>query len=382
MASVAFVPAVFDPAGLPAPALRLLDVKTPMPMRQMAAKGVAPGLKPHEALSVVVLLAQSTDAALAETANATLRKLPPALVGGALVPQLHAAALDVIAPLYATDAPMMEKLLSLPQLALVTIAHVAGLASESVCELIATNEERLLEHGAIIERLYMNKHARMSTADRILELAVRNGLELTGIPAFREAAAAIANELIVEAQDEPTFDDVLFTQTDELAQKIVLDLDVEDTHVLDPDTGEEKVADRVLPLHAQLAQMSVSQKVRRAMLGTATERMVLVRDANRLVAAAAIKSPTIQENEVVRISASRAVSDDVLRLIAMDREWTRSHQIKVNLVANPRTPFAFASRLILHLREHELKALAKSKNVTGAISTAARNQLAKRTGKS
>ncbi len=382
MASVAFVPAVFDPAGLPPPALRLLDVKTPMPMRQMAAKGVSPGLKPHEALSVVVLLAQSSDPALAETAGDTLRKLPPALAGGALVPQLHAAVLDVVAPLYATDAPMMEKLLSLPQLALATIAHVAGLASEAVCELIATNEERLLAHGAIIERLYMNKHARMSTADRILELAVRNGLDLTGIPAFREAAAAIANELIVEAQDEPTFDDVLFTQTDELAQQIVLDLDVEDTHVLDPETGEEKVADRVLPLHAQLAQMSVSQKVRRAMLGTATERMVLVRDANRLVAAAAIKSPTIQENEVVRISASRAVSDDVLRLIAMDREWTRSHQVKVNLVSNPRTPFAFAARLILHLREHELKAIAKSKNVTGAVSTAARNQLAKRGGKS
>jgi hypothetical protein len=31
-----------------------------------------------------------------------------------------------------------------------------------------------------------------------------------------------------------------------------------------------------------------------------------------------------------------------------------------------------------HLREHELKALAKSKNVTGAVSTAARQQLLRR----
>ena len=57
----------------------------------------------------------------------------------------------------------------------------------------------------------------------------------------------------------------------------------------------------------------------------------------------------------------------MLRIIAMDREWTRSHQIKLNLVQNPRTPFAFAAKLITHLREHELKALAKSKNVTGAV---------------
>jgi hypothetical protein len=47
----------------------------------------------------------------------------------------------------------------------------------------------------------------------------------------------------------------------------------------------------------------------------------------------------------------------------------------VNLVSNPRTPFAFAAKLIMHLREHELKALAKSKNVSGAVAKAAKQQL-------
>jgi hypothetical protein len=103
-----------------------------------------------------------------------------------------------------------------------------------------------------------------------------------------------------------------------------------------------------------------------------------VRDSNRLVAQSAIKSPGIQENEVVRISASRSVSEDVLRVIALDREWTRSHQIKLNLTHNPRTPFAFAAKLIPYLREHELKALARSKNVTGAVAQAARQQLSRR----
>jgi hypothetical protein len=124
--------------------------------------------------------------------------------------------------------------------------------------------------------------------------------------------------------------------------------------------------------------MTVSQRIRRAMLGNATERLLLVRDANRLVAQAAVKSPGLQENEVVRISASRNISEDVLRVIAMDREWTRSHQIKVNLVQNPRTPFAFAAKLLPHLREHELKGLAKSKNVSGAVAQAARQQLSRR----
>lgn len=350
-------------------------------MRQMAAKGVSPGLKPHEALAVVVLLAASEDEALAQTALATLAKLPPALVGGALTRDLDPAVVDALVPHYAHDAAIMYKLLGLPQIAPVSVARAAELANEAVAELIATNEERLLAHPVLIEKLYLNKATRMSTADRILELAVRNKVELTGIPAFREAATAIVDELIAEPQEEPTYDDVVFAETEELSQAVVIDPEREDTHRINEETGEEEVEQKVLPLHAQLAKLTTSQKIRRAMLGSATERMLLVRDPNRLVAAAAIKSPSIQEPEVVRISASRNVSDDVLRIIALDREWTRSHQIKLNLVANPRTPFAFAARLVQHLREHELKALSKSKNVTGAISQAAKQQL-QRKGKS
>jgi hypothetical protein len=277
----------------------------------------------------------------------------------------------------------MERILALPQISFETVAHAATLASEAVAELIATNEQKMLEHPPIIEAIYMNRATRMSTADRVLELAVRNKLELTGIPAYREAAAAIVNELIAEPQPEPTFDDLLYVETEQIAQIVTAKLDaaVEDTHEVDDETGEEKIKEVVLPLHAQLAKMTVSQKIRRAMLGSASDRMLLVRDNNKLVAAAAIKSPTIQENEVVRISSSRNVSDDVLRIIANSGEWTHSHQIKLNLVMNPRTPLVFSSRLIQHLREHELKALAKSKNVTGAVQTAAKQILERRNKK-
>jgi hypothetical protein len=204
---------------------------------------------------------------------------------------------------------------------------------------------------------------------------VRNKIELPGIPAFREAAAAVVNELIVEPSPEPTPDDELFKQVEQIAQASELDPAVEDTHALDEETGQEKVVEKFLPLHAQLAQMSVSQRIRRAMLGNATERSLLVRDRNKLVSQAAVRSPSIQENEVARISASRNVSEDVLRIIALDRTWTSSHQIKLNLVMNPRCPYVFAAKLVPFLREHELKALAKSKNVTGAIAKAAKQQL-------
>ena len=367
-----------DLTTLSVPARRALDPAAPAPMRAMAAKGVVPGVKPGEALAIVALLAESDEETVAAAARATLQRLPAPLLNGALGGDLAPGVLAAISPFYATNAPVMEKVLGHPAMPAAAVIVVARLANEAVAELVAVNEQRLLANPEIIEKLYMNKATRMSTADRVLELAVRHRLDLKGIPAYREAAAAIGQELIAEASSEPTPDDVLFVETEKASQATTIDAQKEDTHKRDEETGDEVVDDKFKPLHARLAAMTPSQKIRRAQLGNAAERLILVRDNNRLVATAVVKSPTIQEPEIVRITASRQVSEDVLRVIAMDREWTRSHQIKVNLVNNPRCPFAFAAKLIPYLREHELKALAKSKNVTGSVVTAAKQQLERR----
>jgi hypothetical protein len=103
--------------------------------------------------------------------------------------------------------------------------------------------------------------------------------------------------------------------------------------------------------------------------------MILVRDRNRLVAVAAIKSPMTNENDAARIATNRQIHEDVLRIIAQNREWTRNYQIRINLIMNPRTPFTFSSRMIPLLRDNDVRALAKSKNVTSSVQTAARQQL-------
>ena len=147
--------------------------------------------------------------------------------------------------------------------------------------------------------------------------------------------------------------------------------------------AKEQVKDKFLPLYAQIAQMNVTQKIRRAQLGTAAERMLLVRDTNRLVAEAAVKSPLLREHDAARIAASRAVLPDVLRVIAMNKEFTRNYQVKLNLVTNPRTPQTFSLRMVPHLRDADLRHLAKSKDVPSVIQTAVRQHLfRKQSGKS
>lgn len=369
-----------DLERLPGPAKKLVTGVAPPAARMVAAGGVIPGLKPGDVVTVIAALTSDDDLKVAAKARQTLRVLPPPVLKGALAADLEPVVINLLADAYAGDPAVVESLLRMRRIDASALELLAERADERIGELVATNEARLLEFPTVIEKLYMNKRVRMSTADRILELAVRNGVELS-IPAFKEAAVAIRNELVVEQSEEPTFEDRLFNEVDQMARQTDIDSAIEDTHEVD-DEGEEKLVDKLLPLHARIAEMTVSQKIRRAMLGTSAERLLLVRDTNRLVAAAAAQSPMLNENDVTRITASRQVSDDVLRIIAQNREFTRNYQVKINLVTNPRTPFTFSMRLIPHLRDNDLRALARSKNVAAAVAQAVRQQLMKKQGRS
>ncbi|MCL2824237.1 MAG: hypothetical protein FWD57_09620 [Polyangiaceae bacterium] len=357
-------------------ARKALDPSAPEKLRIGAARGILPGLPGADVVSVVAQLTASPDAQIAESAAKTLAKLPPPILEAAFSGELHCSVLDALARHNLGDDALLVRVLDNSGIDSDTVAFLAEIGSEGLCEHIAINEKRLLECPVIAEKLYMNPRVRMSTADRVLELTVRNGIELN-IPAYKEAATAIRDELIAEPSEEPTPDDILYQQVSSLAESAGIDPETENVVEID-DEGQEAIIKKLVPIWVQIGSMTISQKIRLALIGSGTERMLLVRDKNRLVSCAAVRSPKIKENEIVQISSSKAVSDDVLRIIAANREWTQNHQVKYNLVCNPRTPLTFASQLIPHLRDHELKAIAKSKNVTGAISQMARHHLMKK----
>jgi len=369
---------VVDLEKLPPPARRVLAPDAPVPLRMMAAKAALPGVKPGDIVTVVALLAADSDGAVAQAARTTFGALAAPLLASALGADLEPFVIERLSEAYAHNGDIVGKLLRLPRVSQVALETLAERADEQCGEIIATNEQLMLRFPTVIAKLYMNKSVRMSTADRLIELAVRNQIELD-IPAFKQAAAAIANELIPEPSPEPTFDDVLFNQSDALAQRVAVGPEV-DTHEVD-DEGKEQVKPECKPLYQQLAEMTISGKVRTATLGKREARLILIRDPNRLVAVAAARSPMMKEDEAVLISSSRAVSDDVLRELAMNREFTRNYQVKLNLVSNPRTPFTFAARLVPHLRDNDLRSLGKSKNVPSAVAQAVRQQLERKGGK-
>jgi hypothetical protein len=342
----------------------------------MAAKGIVPGLRPDAILCVLTLLAQSADAEVAQQARSTLDVLPEPLLKGALDADLPEAVVLALAERYVGRVDVLERLVRMPRVPVEAIEHLAEQGNEAAIELVCTNEERMLQHPRLIELVYMNRRARMSTANRLVELAVRNGVELQGIPAWKEIAHAIQGELIAEPSEEPLPEDQAFWETQELADDLH-DETLEDAYYSD-DEGQEHVEDKLKPLYMRIADMTTSEKIRSAMLGSREERLMLIREQNKIVAAAAARSPLLQESEVRLIASSRGVVDDVLRILATTPEWLKSYSVKKALVENPKTPIGIAQKLVNTLREGDLRRLSRSKNVSGAVQQAARRHLERR----
>ena len=113
--------------------------------------------------------------------------------------------------------------------------------------------------------------------------------------------------------------------------------------------------------------MTVKDRVKLAMKGDREARGILVRDSNKVVATAVMHNPRVMDQEVESIAAMRTVSDEVLRLIGLNRSWARSYPIIHNLARNPRTPLATAMQILTRIRSKDLKALSQNRNISEAV---------------
>lgn len=140
-------------------------------------------------------------------------------------------------------------------------------------------------------------------------------------------------------------------------------------------TIEEK-AERERGLLDRLAGMNPAQRMSRAMKGTREERAILIRDPNKIVAAAVLSSPKLSEAEVEAIAKMTNVSDEILRIVGNTRAWMKSYRIVAALTRNPKTPQALALNLLSRLQEKDVKLIVTDRNIPDAVRTAAKRKLA------
>lgn len=131
------------------------------------------------------------------------------------------------------------------------------------------------------------------------------------------------------------------------------------------------------PEHKALSSLSVLDRMKLAMKGTREQRAQLVHDSNKLVAAAVLSSPKLTEQEVEAFTKMGNVSEDVLRIIGMNRNWTKTYGVMLGLCKHPKTPPAISMQIVQRLNERDLKMLAIDRNVPEGLRLLARKIVTK-----
>ncbi len=348
---------------------RHVDPAAPVPLRMMGARAMVPA-PPEELVPMLVALSMDPDTSISDAARQSLRSMRADLVQSAARAPLHPAALDGLVDAFGRDAGILESVLRNNNTPDETFARLARSVDESLTELIAQNEVRALRFPAIIEGLFLNINARTSTIDRLIDLARRNKLTFEGLPALQHM---VEDERYVPGQDKPS-DGSLFKKilAESLAEEAAKE--AEEAHL--PETEQikrreieqEHVEERKSSNRAaEMLNMSISEKVRLAVLGSRADRDVLIRDGNRLIHMSAVTSPKNQLKDIVAWSANKQLPENVVIYIANNGKYKRNYNIILNLCNNPKTPLVEAARLMQQLQAKDLANLIKNRNVSGNL---------------
>jgi hypothetical protein len=117
----------------------------------------------------------------------------------------------------------------------------------------------------------------------------------------------------------------------------------------------------------RIGRLSAAEKIALALKGNQEERLSLIRDSNKIVARSVLQSPKITDAEIESFAAMKNVSEEVLRLISMNRAFMKSYSVVRALLNNPRSPIDVALPLLNRLNERDMKMLATNKNVAEVL---------------
>lgn len=357
----------------------------PAPLKMMTAKGLAP-LPPADLVAAQTFLAFDKDENLQAAARDSLKKLDERIAKPVLSnPDMPSGVLSFLAEMCIERDDYIELLLLNRATPVSAVVWVATAANQSICELIAENQARLLEEPEIARALIGNGTALKSTIDRVVDFLVRNGVVLDGVKEFEDALLRLTGEDRRKAAEAIELPQCVVADrhaaSAEASQEATAEDGADDRRFIEEDEDDAPEEEERLTVEQQVRNMSTAQKVAAATRGTKQVRGILMRDTNRVVALAAISAPTITESEVVAAAQSRTVHQDVVAYIAKDKKnnWVKIYAVKLALVQNPKAPLPVAMKLVPFLQKRDLKTVASSRMVPGGVRNLAKKIMRQQT---
>lgn len=352
-----------------------LSPDTPVSKRMEAAR--AELMLPSEVLlGMLTLLANDEDPEVKRTAIETLMTFPqPEKI---LNHHTHAKIVEIIAQLRREPA-LDEAIIGLRSANERTVCLIASRADAKLCEQIATDHERLMLTPMVLVALHQNPACSQENVER----ATSYLRMLNMVPALPGNRPGETVEVDVEAEVEAA---LLGKASPMLEQRQKLEMfnldamagplegfnfDFKDNddfsfELIDAqhDNADAEVRQRIEKL---IRLMSVGQRLKLAYVANRTARNILIRDSNKQISMAVVKSGRLTDGEVLIHAGNHNIASEVLREIAGNREWTRRYPIKVALVNNPRTPINVSMRMLNSLHHSDLEDVSHNRNIAAAV---------------
>lgn len=310
-------------------------------VRLAAARGALP-MAGHNLVTVLFVFYHGENQELKEEALSTLKTLPAQILLAALnQPALHPSIIDLIVKLRYQDAVVMQSALQHRMIGIKSLLFLAENSSGDVLDMLAHNDEIIRKTDVLRTAIINNIHADKVTRQRL---------------------GWVEPKVDPEPEPEPS---------DELQPEP----GIEENEGEEDSFDEEELEEEDLSKYQQLQEMSVADKIKMALTGDKEWRTLLIRESNKQVNTAVLKNPRISEGEVITVAKNRSSSDELIRIILLNRDWVKLYDMKKALVVHPRTPLQTAMRYMTFLSEKDIRDLAKSREVGQAIVNNARRML-------
>lgn len=309
-------------------------------VRLAAARGALPMSGPNLVMVLFVFF-HGENQELKEEALATLRTLPEKILLSALSqPELHSSVIDLIVRLRYEDPAVMERVLAHPMVSVRSLLYLAENSSGDVLDMLAHQDTALLQTDALRVAIINNPNADKVTRLRLgwvePEPETKDVATQSRTPAQPRVEAAGEGPAVDDGQqDEGTFSKYQLMQ-----------------------------------------EMTVNEKIKMALTGDKEWRTLLIREANKQISTAVLKNARITEGEVLAVVQNRSSSEELIRIVLLNRDWVKLYDVKKALVYHPRTPLQQAMRMMSFLSERDIKDIAGSRNVTQPIINNARRMMA------
>lgn len=384
----------YDKLNIPDNMRKNIDPTSPKPIRLATARGAVP-TTPEALLGLLTVLAADPDKDVQSAAVESLKTFPN--IVGVLTQRTHAKVLELLANVR-PERELDERIFSIRTVNDKTAIQIARRADARTCEQIASNHERLLMTPEVLTELFHNK----SCSDADFERA-RAFLRMEGscpeLPESRHDAPPATPARSAPPPAEPVFDleaeieaALAGKASPMLVAKQKLEMfntealladgplvgfsfdfkdDEEFSLDLTEDASTEPDNEVKLSIAKKISLMPPGKKIKLAYVGNKEVRSILIRDRNKQVALAVVKSGRMTDAEVLATAGNRNLSSEVLREIGSNGEWLRKYPIKVALVNNPRCPPSIAVPLVNQLQTKDLSGLARNRNVSSTIFTMA-----------